>query len=150
MAAGSAVAPVPVSPAARLWPALRQVPGLVRAGSTPAKLCMVLGGLLAVSLLWGAVAAWTVAGHASAAGNVVAVSEPLSFDAQQIYRSLSDADATEPAATRAAGGVPGSFMAKIRARGYLVAGVDQNTYHFGYLNPSMGRSRVSTLTCCTP
>jgi polar amino acid transport system substrate-binding protein len=34
---------------------------------------------------------------------------------------------------------PGSFMAKIRARGYLVAGVDQNTYHFGYLNPSDGQ-----------
>ena len=32
----------------------------------------------------------------------------------------------------------GSFMAKIRARGYLVAGVDQSTYHFGYLNPLDG------------
>jgi len=30
---------------------------------------------------------------------------------------------------------PGSFMAKIRARGYLIAGVDQSTYHFGFLNP---------------
>jgi polar amino acid transport system substrate-binding protein len=30
---------------------------------------------------------------------------------------------------------PGSWMATIRARGYLIAGVDQNTYHFGYLNP---------------
>jgi polar amino acid transport system substrate-binding protein len=30
---------------------------------------------------------------------------------------------------------PGSFMAKIRARGYLIAGVDQTTYHFGFLNP---------------
>jgi polar amino acid transport system substrate-binding protein len=29
----------------------------------------------------------------------------------------------------------GSFMAKIRARGYLLAGVDQSTYHFGFLNP---------------
>jgi polar amino acid transport system substrate-binding protein len=29
----------------------------------------------------------------------------------------------------------GSFMAKIRARGYLIAGVDQSTYHFGFLNP---------------
>jgi polar amino acid transport system substrate-binding protein len=32
----------------------------------------------------------------------------------------------------------GSFMAKIRARGYLIAGVDQSTYHFGYLNPLNG------------
>jgi len=30
---------------------------------------------------------------------------------------------------------PGSFMAKIRARGYLIAGVDQSTYRFGFLNP---------------
>ncbi len=33
----------------------------------------------------------------------------------------------------------GSFMAKIRARGYLIAGVDQNTYHFGFLNPLSGQ-----------
>ena len=33
---------------------------------------------------------------------------------------------------------PGSFMARIRARGYLIAGVDQNSYHFGYLNPLTG------------
>jgi polar amino acid transport system substrate-binding protein len=29
----------------------------------------------------------------------------------------------------------GSFMAKIRARGFLIAGVDQSTYHFGFFNP---------------
>ena len=33
----------------------------------------------------------------------------------------------------------GSFMATIRARGYLIAGVDQSTYHFGFLNPLDGR-----------
>jgi polar amino acid transport system substrate-binding protein len=30
---------------------------------------------------------------------------------------------------------PGSFMAKIRTQHYLIAGVDQSTYHFGFLNP---------------
>jgi polar amino acid transport system substrate-binding protein len=30
---------------------------------------------------------------------------------------------------------PGSFMAKIKARGHLIAGVDANTYHFEYFNP---------------
>jgi polar amino acid transport system substrate-binding protein len=30
-------------------------------------------------------------------------------------------------------------MAKIRARGYLIAGVDQSTYHFGYLDPFNGQ-----------
>jgi polar amino acid transport system substrate-binding protein len=34
---------------------------------------------------------------------------------------------------------PGSYMARVRARGYLVAGVDQSTYHFGYLNPFDGQ-----------
>jgi polar amino acid transport system substrate-binding protein len=29
----------------------------------------------------------------------------------------------------------GSYMATIRARGYLIAGVDQSTYHFGFLSP---------------
>ena len=33
----------------------------------------------------------------------------------------------------------GSFMEKIRARGFLIAGVDQSTYHFGFLNPLTGR-----------
>ena len=33
----------------------------------------------------------------------------------------------------------GSFMAKIRARGFLIAGVDQSTYHFGFLNPLDGQ-----------
>ena len=33
---------------------------------------------------------------------------------------------------------PGSFMAKIRTRGYLIAGVDKSTYHFGFLNPLSG------------
>jgi polar amino acid transport system substrate-binding protein len=33
----------------------------------------------------------------------------------------------------------GSFMAKIRARGFLIAGVDQSTYHFGFLNPLSGQ-----------
>ena len=30
-------------------------------------------------------------------------------------------------------------MATIKARGYLIAGVDQSTYHFGYLNPLDGQ-----------
>jgi polar amino acid transport system substrate-binding protein len=33
----------------------------------------------------------------------------------------------------------GSFAAQIKAQGYLVAGVDQTTYHFGYLNPLDGQ-----------
>jgi polar amino acid transport system substrate-binding protein len=33
----------------------------------------------------------------------------------------------------------GSWAAHIRARGFLIAGVDQNTYHFEYLNPASGQ-----------
>ena len=33
---------------------------------------------------------------------------------------------------------PGSFMAKIRARGYLIAGVSEYTYPFGFFNPLDG------------
>src|SRR5215471_19535731 len=110
MTAGGAVAP-----AAPLWPALRKVPGAVRPRSTPAKLLLLLVALLGVSLAWGAVAAGTVAGHASATGNVVTVSEPLSLDAQQIYRSLSAADATEAAAFLSGGLEPLSLRAQYQA-----------------------------------
>jgi polar amino acid transport system substrate-binding protein len=34
---------------------------------------------------------------------------------------------------------PGSFMEQIRDRGHLVAGVDQNTYPFSFLNPLDGK-----------
>lgn len=34
---------------------------------------------------------------------------------------------------------PGSFMAEIRARGYLIAGVDPGTYHFGFFDPGNGQ-----------
>src|SRR5579864_630974 len=51
-------------------------------------------GLVGGRLLWGAIAAWTVAQHTAAADDVVTTIEPLSVDAQQIYRALSDADAT--------------------------------------------------------
>jgi polar amino acid transport system substrate-binding protein len=33
----------------------------------------------------------------------------------------------------------GSYLATIKARGYLIAGVDQSTYHFGFLNPLNGQ-----------
>ena len=57
--------------------------------------------------------------------------------------SAAAANACHPEASslRPAGSpqvTPGSFAAKIRARGYLIAGVDQSTYHFGFLNPLSG------------
>jgi|SRR5579872_4146279 len=35
---------------------------------------------------------------------------------------------------------PGSYAATIKARGFLIAGVDQSTYHFGFLNPLNGQT----------
>jgi len=58
-------------------------------------------------------------------------------------RAKTAAACNPNAASLAPDGAPqvtaGSFMAKIRARGYLIAGVDQSTYHFGYLNPLDGK-----------
>ena len=62
--------------------------------TTPARFRALLVFFLVAALAWGAVSTWTVLRHASAAGNVVAVSEPLSLDAQRMYRSLADADVT--------------------------------------------------------
>ena len=103
MTAGSAVVFAPNAGAGQREPALRRLGGLVTPGTTPAKLRLLLAGLLTLFVLWATVVALTVAAHASAAANVVSVSEPLSVDAQQIYRSLSDADATEAAAFLAGG-----------------------------------------------
>jgi hypothetical protein len=81
-------------------PALRQA---VRPRTTPAKLRLLLAGLVSLCLIWGAVAAWVVSQRASGAADVVSTSEPLALDGQQIYRALSDADATAASAFLAGG-----------------------------------------------
>jgi hypothetical protein len=83
---------------ARPSPAMRNLGGALGAATTPARLGLLLAGLMTLALAWGVTAAVTVATRTSAAANVVSVSEPLSVDSQRIYRSLSDADATEAAA----------------------------------------------------
>jgi hypothetical protein len=97
--------------------------------TTPARLRLLLAGTVAFSLVWGAAAAWTVAQRAAGAGDVVTASEPLSFDAQQIYQSLSDADATEAVAFLAGTEPPaarGRYLADIaRAESYLEAATAQ-------------------------
>jgi hypothetical protein len=72
----------------------RRRPGRLAASTTPTLLRILMIILLLASLAWGAVGAWAVNQHASAAQNVVSTSEPLSLSAQQMYRSLSDADVT--------------------------------------------------------
>src|SRR6516225_304781 len=75
----------------------------LEAATTPARLRLLLAVLVLLSLAWGVLAALTADQHASAAADVVAVSEPLSLDAEQIYTSLSDADATAANAFLAGG-----------------------------------------------
>jgi len=94
---------------------------------------------LPLLLAAGALAVWTVPGSAAV----------FARPAGHLATSLQARPAASPAATcdptaslRPAGPptvTPGSFMAKIRARGHLIAGVDQSTYHFGFLNPLDGK-----------
>ncbi len=67
---------------------------LRRASTTPGRLRLIQAGLVALCLAWGAVAAFTVSQHASAANDVAGSSEPISLDARQMYQSLADADVT--------------------------------------------------------
>ena len=65
-----------------------------------------------------------------------------SANARQEAASAAQRSCDPTASLRSAGPsrvTQGSFMAKIRARGYLVAGVDPGTYHFGFFDPSRGQ-----------
>jgi polar amino acid transport system substrate-binding protein len=89
-----------------------------------------------VLLLAVAAATWAVPGSAA-----VSSRQGAQRPARQMVAGASTS--CDPTASlRPAGPLrvtPGSFMARIRARGYLIAGVDQNTYHFGFLNPLNGQ-----------
>jgi hypothetical protein len=92
--------------------------------STPGRLRLLLGVLVLLSLAWGGLAAFTVNQHSSAASSVVAVREPLSLDAQQIYRDLSDANDTAATAFLTGGLEPPAsrqrYLADIQAAGTLI------------------------------
>jgi hypothetical protein len=73
-------------------PAARRGFAFPRASTTPGKVRLIRIGLVIACLGWGALAALMVGQHASAAGDVASVSEPLSLEAQQMYQSLAGAD----------------------------------------------------------
>jgi polar amino acid transport system substrate-binding protein len=94
--------------------------------------------ITASGLALGAVAA------AAAPGQPAAIQAGQAAKSAQAAKAVSAPAACDPTASslRPSGPpqvTPGSFMAKIRARGYLIAGVDQSTYHFGFLNPLSGQ-----------
>jgi hypothetical protein len=64
------------------------------ARTTPGRLRVFIGALLALSLAWGGFGAWAVATHSGAARAVAYTNEPLSLRAQQLYTDLADADVT--------------------------------------------------------
>lgn len=75
------------------------VAGLRRtAGTTPGRLGLVMVGLVALSLLAGVVGLLSAQGRSSTLDDLTTNREPFSAAAQQIYRSLSDADATAASA----------------------------------------------------
>ncbi|MEU5694571.1 hypothetical protein [Actinosynnema sp. NPDC020468] len=69
-----------------------RVTGLAR--STPGRLSALALALIAVSLLAGALSALSVQGRSDALEALADRSEPLAFAAQEVYRSMADADAT--------------------------------------------------------
>ncbi len=77
-------------------PTSQRVTGLVK--STPGRLSLIALLLVAVTLLAGALTAWSVQTRSAALEELATRSEPLSFAAQEVYRSMADADATASAA----------------------------------------------------
>jgi hypothetical protein len=106
MTANGAVAQLPERQAPKSRRSLRGLGNAVAAGTTPVKLLLLMLALLVLVVLWAGIAGSAAAGHSAAARNVLSVSEPLSLDAQRMYRSLSDADATEAAAFLSGGQEP--------------------------------------------
>jgi polar amino acid transport system substrate-binding protein len=127
--------------------------GLGRAGGA-----LPVGGpglIRMIALAPGTLALLVVAGCAGAAPPspaAVGQGAPITYQvgaaaisgahARQLAASAADTSCDPTASLRPAGPPrvsSGSFMAKIRARGYLIAGVDPGTFHFGFLNPFSGQ-----------
>ena len=93
--------------------------------------------LATFALVLGAAAAAAAPGHSAA------LSAATTVRTGSTARTASAASCNPKASSLSPSGPPqvtaGSFMAKIRARGFLIAGVDQSTYHFGFLNPLTGQ-----------
>ncbi|HSS88240.1 MAG TPA: transporter substrate-binding domain-containing protein [Streptosporangiaceae bacterium] len=93
-----------------------------------------------------AMACWAVPG--SAAVQSPAVQSPA-VQSRAVHRLAPAAVRATPSCNPVASSLrptgppqvtPGSFMAKIRARGYLIAGVSQSTYPFGFVEPLNGKT----------
>jgi polar amino acid transport system substrate-binding protein len=93
---------------------------------------VLLPVLAAAALALGAVAATAAPGRPSSIRAASSADHSSAAACNQYASSLAPPPGP-PQVT------PGSFMATIRKRGYLTAGVDQNTYHFGFRDPFNGQ-----------
>lgn len=101
-------------------------------GTTPGRLWLLLIGLVALCLAWGALSAYTALHYSAAASSVVSTREQLSLDAQQIYSHLSDANDAAATAFLAPG--PESAATKNRYTRDIAAassGIEQVTAQGG-------------------
>ena len=89
------------------------------------------GVLAAAALVLGAAVADAAPAKPPAAGTAHAVAKNSAASCNPEASSIRPSGPPQVTA--------GSFMAKIRARGFLIAGVDQSTYHFGFLDPLDGQ-----------
>jgi polar amino acid transport system substrate-binding protein len=110
------------------------------------KTAIALAALSAAAMLAGCAATGPAAAGPAASGQGAATTQgnpahvtartanagPAAGGSCNPYASLSP----EPGGPTVTGG---STAAKIRSRGYLIAGVDQTTYHFGFLNSLDGQ-----------
>ena len=94
---------------------------------------------LPLQLMTAGLALWAVPGSAA----VAVRASPARQMAMPAAAQPAQVPACDPTASLRPAGPPvvtaGSYMAKIRARGFLIAGVGQTTFHFGYLNPLDGK-----------
>jgi polar amino acid transport system substrate-binding protein len=96
--------------------------------------------LPSVLLVTAALTAWAVPGSAAVAAPA-ALHLAVPTAAHQATPTCNATNVTA-SSLRPAGPpqvTPGSFMATIRRRGYLIAGVSESTYPFGFFNPLAGK-----------
>jgi polar amino acid transport system substrate-binding protein len=91
-----------------------------------------------------AVTAMLCASACSSTGaHIPSAHRPTRVVVHQAHITATGSAACDPTASLRPTGPPvvssGSFVATIKKRGYLIAGVDLNNYHFGYFNPLDGQ-----------
>ncbi|HEX4702487.1 MAG TPA: hypothetical protein VH352_10205 [Pseudonocardiaceae bacterium] len=85
------------------------------AGTTPGRLGMAMVGLVVLSVLTGVISLLSIQSRADTLSDLTNHREPVSAAAQQIYRSLSDADATAASAFLTSAVEPPALRARYQA-----------------------------------